>query len=143
MKKKKYLVVACCLIVLVVIIFIVILLSQKVKVITDKKEYLAGDNLKVKIKNNLTKALCLSSCYPYYLEKKEENWKTYPYGDCPETNLVENCIGVGQLKSFELELPTFLSKGYHRLTIPACLNCGLRQSFKEDQKFYSNEFIVK
>lgn len=141
--KKRFLIVGIGLIVLVVIIFIVFSLSQKVNVITDKTEYLVGDNLRVKIKNNLRKNICLSSCYPYYLEKKEEDWESYSYGDCPETNLVENCIESGKVKAFELELPSFITDGLHRLAIPACLDCGIKQAFNEEQNFYSNDFIIK
>lgn len=141
--KKRFLIVFIGLIVLVVIIFIVVFsLFQKVNVITDKKEYQPGDNLRVKIKNNLGKNICLSSCYPYYFEKKEEGWESYPYGDCPDTNLVENCINPRQTKAFETVIPS-ITTGLYRLALPACLGCNLQEKFREDEWFYSREFIIK
>ncbi len=39
--------------------------NQKIVVETDKKEYSAGEEIKIKIKNYfLNKEFCFSSCYP-------------------------------------------------------------------------------
>lgn len=140
--KNKFLIVAIGLSVLVVIVFIVFSFFQKVKVITDKKEYLTSENLRVKIKNNLTKTICLSSCYPYYFEKKDGTWQSDHYEDCPNSNLVENCINPRQTKAFETVIPS-ITTGLYRLALPACLGCNLQEKFREDEWFYSSEFTIR
>jgi len=144
MKKKDFLLVGGGIILLVVIILIGIKAPPKtqVNIITDKKVYQIGSPLKVKIKNNDNKKICFSSCYPYYFEKKNEEWKGYQYENCSGSNLVERCIEPKEVRAFELVIPQ-LDKGIHRLAIPACIDCGLKEKFKEDKKFYSNDFIIK
>lgn len=147
MKKKEFLIIGAGLVALAIIIIIGILVPKKVpgevKVITDKKEYKMGDALKIKIENNLREKICFSSCFPYYWEKKQgEEWKGYPYVDCPTPNLVEKCSDPKQIKTFELTVP-FIETGTHRLAIPICIECNLQEAFKGSQWFYSNDFIVK
>ncbi len=146
MKKKKFLIIGTGIAALVIIILIALLFPQKglVNVITDKNEYKLGDILKVKIENNLRKTICFSSCYPYYLEKKNGDWESYRYKDCSDENLVEICINSKKIKAFEITIPSsFVEAGTHRLTIPACIGCNSNGAFKEDQKLYSNDFIIK
>lgn len=109
---------------------------------TDKTEYQSGDNLKVKIKNNLWQTISFSSCYPYYLERKNENWERYPYVECQSLNLNGNPIIPGKEKMFEISLPT-VPEGLHRLSIPVCISCKENEPFREDKVFYSNEFLIK
>ncbi len=109
---------------------------------TDRGEYSKSDAVKVAIKNNLGKNICFSSCYPYYLEKKDGSWDLYSYSECQKTNINDICLTAHQAKFFEIDL-SFITKGIHRLVIPVCLNCKDRDGFREDSKFYSNEFSVK
>ena len=113
-----------------------------ISIITDKTEYEAGSNLKVKIKNNFGEQICFSSCYPYLLESKNEKWESYKYIECQKFNGNGHCIKAGDLKAFELTLPQ-VPEGLHRLAIPVCFDCKSEESFKEEQKFYSNEFWIR
>jgi len=113
-----------------------------IAIITDKEEYLPGDELKVKIENNSEDKVCFSSCYPYFIQKENGNWKDYRYEDCPEENLVEKCIEPKTVRAFELTIPQ-IPEGYHRLSIGACLNCQLNEVFKNTRELFSNKFIIK
>lgn len=114
----------------------------KILIATDKREYEAGGTLRVKIENTLKKQICFSSCYPYLLENKNENWESYEYIECQEFNGNGHCIKAGDLKAFELTLFEGI-EGVHRLAIPICIGCKNEDSFREDKRFYSNEFIIK
>lgn len=109
---------------------------------TDRIEYNKNDALKVIIENNLGKSICFSSCYPYYLEKKNGGWESYSYSKCSKSDINDICLVGHQAKFFEIGL-SFITEGIHRLAVPVCLNCKDRDSFREDNKFYSNEFKVK
>ena len=113
-----------------------------VSIKTDKMEYDKNGILKMAIKNNLWENICFSSCYPYYIEKKDGDWKAYSYSNCSQSNINDICLNAHQAKFFEINL-SFIAAGLHRLVIPACLNCKNNDTFKEDTKFYSNEFSVK
>jgi len=113
-----------------------------ISIVTDKTEYEAGGNLKVKIKNNFGKQICFSSCYPYLLESKNEKWESYKYTECQKFNGNGHCIETRGLKAYELTLPQVLA-GLHRLVIPVCLGCKDNDLFREDKRFYSNEFLIK
>ena len=114
----------------------------EILIATDKTEYEAGETLKVKIENKFQKQICFSTCYPYFLENKNENWKSYEYTECHEFNGNGHCIKAGDLKAFELTLPQNV-KGSHRLAIPICIGCQSEDIFQEDKRFYSNEFTIK
>lgn len=109
---------------------------------TDRIDYNSDGTLKVAVKNNSLRSVCLSSCYPYYLEKKNGSFETFLYSDCQRENLNQACIEPRQSKYFETTLPS-LQAGSYRLAIPACVGCQAEESFKEDQKFYSNGFTIK
>jgi len=114
----------------------------EISIITDKTEYESGGILKVKIKNNFGENICFSSCYPYLLESKNEKWESYKYVECQDFNGNGHCLKAGELKAFELTLPQAV-KGPHRLAIPICLGCKIEDPFREDKRFYSNEFTIK
>jgi hypothetical protein len=116
--------------------------AESISVITDRKEYVLGDNLKVKISNNSNDKLCFSSCYPYYIEKKANDWQAYKYEDCPEQDKVDSCVGPEEVRAFELTLPP-LEKGEHRLMIQACVGCQSNDLFIKNKELFSNQFIVK
>lgn len=118
-------------------------IAQELKITTDKKEYGPEDDLKVNINNDLDKNVCFSSCYPYYIERKESDvWKSYSYSDCQVDNLVKECVDSAKVKAFTIILPS-LTQGTHRLAIPVCMECNLQEAFRGDLWFYSNEFVVK
>ena len=137
----------------IIIIFLVIILilvvgfllkpkaPRELTITTDKTEYALGEAPTITIKNNLASSICLSSCYPYYLEKNNGEWKNYLYEKCGEPDLVEICIESNQVKGLELIVPA-LQAGLHKIAVPSCLNCQIGQPFKEDQRFYSNEFTI-
>lgn len=145
MEKKNFLIIGAGIIALGAIILVAILIPPKVpeevNVITEKTEYKIGDVIRVKIENNLKKNICFSSCYPYYIEKKEEEWKSYNYIGCPNSDLIKDCIDSRQVRAFELIVPS-VEEGLHRLAISVCIGCNLDEVFREDQKFYSNEFEI-
>jgi len=121
---------------------ILILGEQRIAVITDKKDYENGGSLKVKIQNLFLKKICFSSCYPYYLERKEGAWKAYSYQDCSKANITEKCMEPSETKAFEIALP-LIEEGAHRIAVPICESCNTGGQFQESQRFYSNEFEVK
>lgn len=114
----------------------------EVLISTDKTEYGKAGTLTAKIKNGFNEQICFSSCYPYLLERKNENWDSYQYNNCSEPSGNGSCVGAKEEKNFELALPE-VPGGLHRLSIPVCVNCKKEDSFKEDKKFYSNEFLIK
>ena len=114
----------------------------EILIVTDKKEYITGSSLKVKIKNNFWENICFSSCYPYLLQHKNEKWESYKYVECRKFNGNGHCISAKKEKAFELTLPP-VPEGLHRLAIPICIGCKEKDPFKEDKRFYSNEFWIK
>lgn len=146
MNKKDFLIVGAGIILLAVITLLAVLIPPEVpkemNAITEKTEYKMGDTIKVKIENNLKKNICFSSCYPYYLERKNGEWESYRYIECPDSDLIESCVNSGEVKAFEFTMPS-VGTGLHRLVIPACIGCSPGENFREDQKFYSNEFVIK
>ena len=150
MNKKNFLTIGVGIIAFVVIALLIYLVPSKpeeVNVSTEKTEYNIGDILKVKIENDLKERICFSSCYPYYLEKKEEEeWKSYNYMDCSDSNLVESCVNPRKVKAFEITISSEdlekINPGFHRIAIPACVGCNVDEEFREDQRFYSNEFVI-
>ncbi len=113
-------------------------------IFTNQKEYARGDNPKIKIKNNLRKPVCLSSCYPYYLEKNNGSLESYLYGNCLFPDLAEICIEPGEVKAFELLLDKMeIAQTTHRVAVPACIGCVLKENFRKDKIFYSNKFTIR
>ena len=118
--------------------------SDELSLSVYKKEYQTGENPKIEIKNNVTKTVCFSSCYPYYLESGNGFLKSYHYGFCPYPDITEICIKSGESKFFELVLNKMeLKEGIHRIAVPACIGCVLQQTFRGDKFFYSDEFLIK
>ena len=150
MEKKKFLIMVGVIIVLIIITLIALSKSPKeqlvkVNIITEKAEYEIGDIMKINVENKLDKSICFSSCYPYYLEKKNEKWETYRYTNCSNSDLVKSCVEPGEVNGRELNIPLteIVKAGFHRLAIPVCVGCNIQDEFREDQRFYSNEFNVK
>jgi len=148
MKTERFLIILgiCLVIILAIILWMgwkgYQLQKRDLSIVTDKTEYESGGILKVKIKNNFGENICFSSCYPYLLENKNENWESYKYAECQKFNGNGSCIEARKEKAFELTLPE-APEGLHRLAIPVCLGCKSEDSFQEDQRFYSNEFWIR
>jgi len=117
-------------------------LEERVIITTDRTEYSLGQAPTMTIKNNLTTNICISSCYPYYLQKNNGEWKNYLYEECGDPDLVEMCIEPNQTKSLELII-SVTDSGLHRITVPFCVDCQIGEEFEENEKFYSNEFTIK
>jgi len=115
---------------------------RSVEITTTENEYKTGAVLVINIKNNSDQKICFSSCYPYYFEQQNQGWKSYSYASCPKPDLNENCTEPRAVKSFEIILPA-LQNGVHRLAVPVCIGCVIRETFKEQKWFYSNEFVIK
>jgi len=115
---------------------------QDVRVLTDKTEYAAGEPLKIKIENNGQEKICFSSCYPYYIQWRNGNWKNYVYEKCDKKNVVESCVEPKSIKAYELTLPE-LKRGIHRLFLSACVGCEIQQNFQSQESLFSNKFIIK
>jgi len=37
---------------------------------------------------------------------------------------------------------SLMDKGPHRLAIPVCVECNINETFREAERFYSNEFMI-
>lgn len=116
--------------------------SQKIEIITDKTRYENGGSLRVKIRNLSLRNVCFSSCYPYNLEKKNNQWKAYNYQACPHDDLAEKCLKLFGTKTFEISLPQ-VKAGIHRIAVSICNNCQAGQEFEETERFYSGEFEIQ
>lgn len=112
---------------------------------TSKNVYSKDEKIRIVIKNNLKENICFSSCYPFYLERRSSSWEVYPYVECKKKDIITTCINSGKEKIFEtVGSPLqWISSGLHRLLIPACVGCKVGDEFRENRKFYSNEFQVK
>lgn len=115
--------------------------TQQVSVYTEKTEYGLEEFPRVTIKNNFSDSVCFSECYRYYLEEKNGEWKSYTYGDCPWPDLIKRCLEREEAMVLELIIDD-PKTGLHRVAIPVCFDCSIGEEFQEDQKFYSNEFII-
>lgn len=116
--------------------------SGSVEIRTDKKVYAPGDTQVVSIKNNYGRTVCFSSCYPYRVEKRETEWKSYEYDSCSDTDVVDICLGKSETKKFKITLDE-VETGINRINIGSCVDCKIGDSFKEDKVFYSNSFEVE
>lgn len=108
----------------------------------DKNSYNIGGMAKIKISNTSNQKMCFSSCYPYYLEiKNEKGFESYSYLECEAPNLAEKCVNPGETKAFEFQL-AYARKGIHRLAISSCSSCEEGKEFKAEKWLYSNEFHI-
>lgn len=142
MKNNKILAVLILLIISFLVWQFFIKKAFKVLILTDKTQYEQDGTLKIAIKNDSRENICFSSCYPYFLEKKDGEFQPYPYSVCHEPNLNEPCLEPHQSKFFQINFP-LIEVGVHRLAISVCVGCKIKEIFREDKKLYSNEFNVK
>jgi len=115
--------------------------SQEVIITTDKTEYGLNEVLTITVKNNLTDSICLSPCSLGLLEKKNGQWEIYDYEECKKPDECLERIEPKQAKSFEFDIYA-TEPGLHRMVLPSCINCQLGDDFREDERFYSNEFTI-
>ena len=146
MSKKDVIIIITGVAILVAIFIVSFFLSEKeqgtIDVSTDKEEYSLGESLKVKIANNTRDNICFSTCYPYYFERKDNEWTGYEYEECPREDMVDSCVDPREVKAFELELPV-MKKGLHRLLIQACIGCAGSELFRIEKELFSNPFMIK
>ena len=104
MSKKDIIIIIAGVIILAGIVLVAYFLPEQeqgtISVSTDKGEYALGESLKVKIANNTKDKLCFSTCYPYYFEKKDEEWTGYKYEECPQEDMVDSCVEAEEVKAF-------------------------------------------
>jgi hypothetical protein len=117
--------------------------ARAVEIFTDRQDYKLGDALEVTIANELGKAICFSSCYPYLVEKldKKGQWEQYAYENCPNSEIAADCVAAGAKKIFRLSLAD-AEGGMNRLKLPLCVDCVSGQNFSANTTFYSNDFQI-
>lgn len=120
---------------------------EQLKVITQKTEYTFKDGMiALNIKSYVPESVCFSSCYPYYIQRKDGSWEDYPSAECSKRNVVSECVSAFGLIGRGIELDkwqSFLKSDIHRLALPACIGCKVGEPFRTDKTFYSNEFQIK
>ncbi len=110
----------------------------------DRGSYQVGENLEVAVENGFNRDICFSSCYPYLMERQQENgsWEEYDYPECLEANRAIDCVAASGKKKFRVALDD-VAAGIHRLKIAACVGCAANESFKSQQVLYSDIFQIK
>ena len=120
--------------------------KKQVSIDTQKTEYAKDESLlRLNIKSYTPIKICFSSCYPYYIQKKDGVWKDYPLAKCEEQNVATDCVDFFGTIGRGIELSQwrdFLESDFHRLALPACIGCNAGDPFKADKTFYSNEFKI-
>jgi len=130
-------------IVLIVVILWFLATTEPIQALTDRSDYSLGGALEVTIKNNQGKAICFSSCLPYFVERfgQDKKWNSYDYGSCQDEDKVVGCVSPQGVKKFRLSLSD-VGSGLHRLKIQLCVDCAVGQNFKTDSTLYSNDFKI-
>lgn len=117
--------------------------SGEMRVELNGETYEPGSKMRVSIKNNFfAKELCLSSCYPYFLQKKNGAWQEFSYRECSHQDRVRTCLSPQESRVFETVVPK-LFRGVYRLSVPVCRGCGLGTVFQESERFYSDIFKIR
>lgn len=131
---------------LVLMVFAIVIFvwsSRTIEVKTDGDFYKKRDSVKVEIKNKFwDKEVCLSSCHPYFLERKNGGWKRYDQVKCPSEDRISVCLSPREERVFKTTLPA-IGSGVYRLSVPVCRGCNLGTVFFEDGYFPSNEFKIR
>jgi len=120
--------------------------AMEVSVSTDKPEYLPGEKIKIAIKNDSDRNVCLESCNTYLLEKKNGGWKALPGKQC----FANFCTPFSGTEAFEVETVWDFGKyrlesGLYRVSVPVYINCASRDfsSCAGQKTFYSGELRIK
>ena len=154
---KTFLVPALIVLTIILLAGLFIWKGQRLVVTTDKKNYASASTMKIKIKNYfLFQEACLSSCYPYFLQRKKAvdslsaagttehgvEWENYFYEECPYPDEIEKCIEPWKTRAFQTSLSDLLEGGIYRVVIPACRNCKVGEAFRATNRFFSSEFEI-
>lgn len=116
---------------------------ESLSIHTDKEEYDHKDKAIIIIENISDNNVCFSSCYPFYIQKKDMTWENFKYGQCLQKDVAETCINPYGKKAFEVSLEDMgIASANHRFVVTACLNCNIGDDFRIDEIFFSNEFKV-
>jgi len=126
---------------IIVLVSYMITERSKIEITLQESKYFQEEDLKLQITNNFGEVVCFSSCYPYFLERREEKWNSYQYTDCDKEDIIEKCIFPEEKRAFQLPLRN-TERGIHRITIPICKNCKEGEVFKEEERIYSSEFEI-
>lgn len=118
-------------------------IQPEVAVELSRQIYNEGEEITVTVRNNSFKQICFSSCYPYYLQKKDGGWQSYDYSQCPEEDLNIPCLDSNEEKTFQFNLQQKIQQGPHRVAIPINKDGTQGESFEEDFKAYSEPFEIK
>lgn len=121
---------------------------RQIDVAIQKPEYTLQDSIiMLNIQSYAPEKICFSSCYPYYIQKKDGSWEDYPSAKCLRENLAASCVDAFGLIGRGIELKqwqSFLKSDLlHRLALPACIGCKEGEPFRVDKTFYSNEFKIQ
>ncbi|MFA7151864.1 MAG: hypothetical protein WC113_03095 [Candidatus Paceibacterota bacterium] len=121
--------------------------GDRLVVVTQQSEYAkTEDNLRLNIKSYALQDVCFSSCYPYYIQKKDGTWENYPFAKCNRQEVATECVKAFNLVGRGIDLTNWdnlLLADFHRLALPACIGCKEGDPFRTDKVFYSNEFLIK
>ncbi|MFA5643173.1 MAG: hypothetical protein WC949_01305 [Candidatus Paceibacterota bacterium] len=121
--------------------------GDRLVVVTQQSEYAkTEDNLRLNIKSYALQDVCFSSCYPYYIQKKDGTWENYPFAKCNRQEVATECVKAFNLVGRGIDLTNWdnlLLADFHRLALPACIGCKEGDPFRADKVFYSNEFLIK
>jgi len=108
-----------------------------------KQIYSRGEGVTVTVRNNSLQQVCFSSCFPYYLQKKDGEWQSYGYPECPEEDVNIPCLSAGEKKTLRFALEKEIKTGLHRIAIPINKGGEKGESFEEEKRIYSDPFDVK
>lgn len=118
--------------------------GEAVRAFVDRGNYQVGEKLEVAVENDFGREICFSSCYPYLMEKQQENgnWEEYDYPDCSGANRAVDCVPASGRKKFRVALDD-VAAGIHRLKINACVGCAAAGAFTTEQTIYSDIFEIR
>lgn len=129
-----------------------ILEKTEATITTDKTEYEQGETVKIMVKNNLDKNICLGKNHPYYSEKWNEETKKWEIAH-PELLMsgvvpsVGECINSKEHKEFIsddfFKNLILINSGKYRILFPVCVDCEKEKNFNSDKTICSNEFTIK
>jgi hypothetical protein len=123
---------------------------KEINIFTDKTEYEYVNEpegvIKLTVKNNLDKSICLESCNTYYLlKRRDSDWEEVDKKLC-EFNSIKECIQPSETKTFEY-IRTWKEEGIYKFAIPIFFEEEIKNfssKYNEIVKItYSNEFKIK
>jgi len=117
--------------------------NREVTIRLDAANYGKGEEMLITIKNNFwSSEICFSSCYPYFIQRKNGDWGEYKYKNCIFEDRIVKCLNPGETKTFRTSVPN-LAPGIYRISLPFCRNCSLGTVFQEEERCNSDLFEIK